>query len=179
MADQLHANTDPIEFDDATADALGSAMRGAASAIDGQVGSRQSYVSTASQEFRGHFSDLFTENASIAKSDGSTISDMMRTVAGWVDKMKAAAAEERERRRKAREWQEQQADRNGFEKWWDDTFGTGNPPDIENEPAPPFGPADVQPKPRQTPSPGAGGGEPARRRPSPRTSGPSPPVRRH
>ncbi|MCP1503200.1 RHS repeat-associated protein [Curtobacterium herbarum] len=158
MADQLHANTDPIEFDDATADALGSAMRGAASAIDGQVGSRQSYVSTASQEFRGHFSDLFTENASIAKSDGSTISDMMRTVAGWVDKMKAAAAEERERRRKAREWQEQQADRNGFEKWWDDTFGTGNPPDIENKPAPPFGPADVQPKPRQTPSPGAGGG---------------------
>ncbi|GAA1493542.1 DUF6531 domain-containing protein [Curtobacterium herbarum] len=158
MADQLHANTDPIEFDDATADALGSAMRSAASAIDGQVGSRQSYVSTASQEFRGHFSDLFTENASIAKSDGSTISDMMRTVAGWVDEMKTAAAEERERRRKAREWQEQQADRNGFEKWWDDTFGTGNPPDIENKPAPPFGPADVQPKPRQTPSPGAGGG---------------------
>ncbi|PZF63207.1 hypothetical protein DEJ33_14380 [Curtobacterium sp. MCPF17_047] len=107
MADQLHANTDPIEFDDATADALGSAMRSAASAIDGQIGSRQSYVSTASQEFRGHFSELFTENASVAKSDGTTISDMMRTVAGWVDQMKTAAAEERERRRQAREWQGQ------------------------------------------------------------------------
>ncbi|PZE37810.1 DUF6531 domain-containing protein [Curtobacterium sp. MCPF17_031] len=158
MADQLHANTDPIEFDVATADALGSAMRSAASAIDGQVGSRQSYVSTASQEFRGHFSELFTENASVAKSDGTTISDMMRTVAGWVDQMKTAAAEERERRRQAREWQEQQADRNGFEKWRDDFFGWGNPPDIENKPAPPFGPAEMQPKPRQTPSPGSGGG---------------------
>ncbi|PYY46543.1 DUF6531 domain-containing protein [Curtobacterium sp. MCBD17_023] len=158
MSGQLHANTDPIEFDDATADALASAMRGAASAIDGQIGSRQSYVSTASQEFRGHFSQLFTENATIAKSDGTTLSDLMRTVAGWVDQMKKLAAEERERRRQAREWQEQQAERNGFEKWWDDTFGTGNPPDIENKPAPPFGPAEMQPKPRQTPSPGSGGG---------------------
>ncbi len=155
---QLHANTDPIEFDDATADALASAMRSTARAIDGQAGSRQSYVSTASQEFRGHFAQLFRENASTAKIDGSTISDLMRTVAGWVDQMKKAAAEERERRREAREWQEQQADRNAVEKWWDDTFGTGNPPDIENKPAPPFGPADVQPKQRQTPSPGRGGG---------------------
>lgn len=158
MSGQLHANTDPIEFDNATADALASAMRSAASAIDGQLGSRQSYVSTASMEFRGHFSQLFTANASIAKSDASTISDMMRTVAGWVDEMKQAAAEERERRRKAREWEEQQADRNGFEKWRDDVFGTGNPPDIENEDAPSFPSADAQPKPRQTPSPGSGSG---------------------
>ncbi|UXN28850.1 hypothetical protein [Curtobacterium flaccumfaciens] len=52
----LHGN-EPVKFDNGTADALSTALNGAAESIEGQAGSRQSYVNTASQDFRGHFSE--------------------------------------------------------------------------------------------------------------------------
>ncbi len=112
---QIHANMDPIEFDDATADALQSAMKSAAGAINGQRGSRRSYVSTGSQEFRGRFAQLFSSNADVADSDAERIATALEKVAGWVGQMKEAAAKERDNRRRAREWQEREDGRNGFQ----------------------------------------------------------------
>jgi RHS repeat-associated protein len=155
---QIHANTDPIEFDNGTADALKSALTSAADAISGQAGSRQSYVTTASQEFRGHFSQLFTENAATASGDAKDIAHALRTVAGWVDKMKDAAATERANRKKAREWQEREDDRNGVQDFFNDTFHYDPMPQVENTKPPSFDPPSVTARQRQTPNPGSGGG---------------------
>ncbi|TDW49267.1 RHS repeat-associated protein [Curtobacterium sp. PhB25] len=156
MAD-LHGN-DPVKFDNGTADALSTALNGAAESIEGQAGSRQSYVTTASQEFRGHFSELFAQNASTAASDGSTIAANLRTVAGWVDKMKAAAERENARRKEARDWEAEYGDRNFFEWVHDKVAGAPVPPTVHHEDAPTFDQATGPSTPRQTPNPGSGGG---------------------
>ncbi|MDT0211659.1 DUF6531 domain-containing protein [Curtobacterium sp. BRD11] len=155
---QIHANMDPIEFDDATADALQSAMKSAAGAINGQRGSRRSYVSTASQEFRGRFAQLFSSNADVADSDADRIATALEKVAGWVGQMKEAAAKERDNRRRAREWQEREDERNGFQDLWNDTFHYDPMPDIKNDAPPTFEQPDVRARPRETPNPGSGGG---------------------
>ncbi|MFJ4076432.1 RHS repeat-associated protein [Curtobacterium sp. PhB137] len=156
MAD-LHGN-DPVKFDNGTADALSTALNGAAESIEGQAGSRQSYVTTATQEFRGHFSELFAQNASTAASDGSTIAANLRTVAGWVDKMKAAAERENARRKEARDWEAEYGDRNFFEWVHDKVAGAPVPPTVHHEDAPTFDQATGPSTPRQTPNPGSGGG---------------------
>ena len=155
MAD-LHGN-EPVEFDDATADALIHALNGSAESIDGQGGSRRSYVTTASQEFRGHFSDLFASNADKADNDGGTIADNLRTVAHWVQQMKEAAERENARRKKARDWYEEHEDRNFFEWLGDKWNGAPQPPEVHHEQAPTFAPAVGPTTPRETPSPGSGG----------------------
>ncbi|WP_156463507.1 DUF6531 domain-containing protein [Curtobacterium sp. Leaf183] len=155
---QIHANTDAIEFDDGTADALVSALNGAAESISGQAGSRRSYVTTASQEFRGHFSQRFAENATTATGDAKDIAAALRTVAGWVGTMKTAAATERANRKKAREWQAREDDRNGVQDFLNDTFHYDPMPQVENTKPPSFPAPPVSARPRQTPNPGAGGG---------------------
>lgn len=115
-------------------------------------------MTTASQEFRGHFSQLFTQNAGTASSDATNIVDALETIAGWIDTMKAAAADERARRKTAREWQEREDGRNGFQDFLNDTVHYDPMPTVENEPAPKFDPPAVTTKPRDTPNPGAGGG---------------------
>lgn len=155
---KIHANTDPIQFDNGTADALKSALTGAADAISGQEASRQGFVSIASQEFRGHFSQLFTENANTASGDADKIVSTLRTVAGWVDQMKEAAATERANRKKAREWQDREDERNGFQDFWNDTFHYDPMPQVENTKPPSFPAPDVKARQRQTPNPGASGG---------------------
>ncbi|MCJ1714542.1 DUF6531 domain-containing protein [Curtobacterium sp. VKM Ac-2922] len=155
---QIHANTDDIAFDDATAAALKTALTTSADAITSQSGSRQSYVSTASQEFRGRFADLFTQNAATAKNDAQSIADAMTAVAGWVQQMRDAATKERARRKTAREWQEREDGRNGLQDWANDTFHYDPMPDVKNEKAPSFPSPDVRAGTRQTPNPGTGGG---------------------
>jgi len=153
----LHGN-EPVKFDNGTADALSTALNDAAESIEGQAGSRQSYVTTASQEFRGHFSELFAQNAGTAKSDAEDIATNLRTVAGWVDQMKAAADRENARRKKARDWYAEYGDRNFFEWMHDKVAGAPEPPKVEHEDAPTFAPAGAKSTTRQTPNPGAGGG---------------------
>jgi len=156
MAD-LHGN-EPVEFDDATAEALIQALNGAAESIDGQAGTRRSYVTTASQEFRGHFSDLFASNADAADGDGGTIAGNLRTVARWVQQMQEAAEREDARRKKARDWYAEHEDRNFFEWVGDKLGGAPQPPEVHHEDPPSFDPADGPSTPRQTPDPGSGGG---------------------
>ncbi len=156
MAD-LHGN-EPVEFDNATADALIHALNGSAESIDGQSGSRTSYVTTAAQEFRGHFSDLFASNSDKAHNDGRTIADNLRTVATWVQQMKEAAERENARRKKARDWYEEHEDRNFIEWLGDRLHGAPQPPEVHHEAAPTFRPAGGPSSARDTPTPGSGGG---------------------
>ena len=52
-----------LTYDFGAADAVASAANAAASAVEGQAGSRASYVATAEQDFQGYFSELFAANA--------------------------------------------------------------------------------------------------------------------
>lgn len=153
----LHGN-EPVEFDNGTADALSQALNGAAESIEGQAGSRQSYVSTAAQEFRGHFSELFAANAQTARSDGSAIAANLRTVAGWVGQMQAAAERENARRKTARDWYEHHENRWVGEVVADWVTGNDQPPEVQHEDPPRFADATGPATPRQTPAPGSGGG---------------------
>ncbi|GGF42677.1 hypothetical protein GCM10011519_15710 [Marmoricola endophyticus] len=96
-----------------------------ASQIDGQAGSRASYVTTAMKDFEGHYSELFTTNANTAKADASEIASALRTTAGYVRDLVREAHEENKRRADARAWKKQH-DNRGFGGWLDDHFGDGD-----------------------------------------------------
>jgi RHS repeat-associated protein len=156
MADP--GGNEPVPFDDGTADALVTAFNDAASDIEGQSGSRSSLVTTASQEFRGLFSELFTTNAATAATGASALATSFRAIADFAGELKEAAKQENDRRRKAREWQQRQDDRNWFEERRDDLFGGEEMPREQPEPAPRLEPQSANVGTRETPAPGSGGG---------------------
>ncbi|MDY0945537.1 DUF6531 domain-containing protein [Frigoribacterium sp. CFBP9039] len=157
MGDPKGGN-EPVPFDNGTADALVTAFNNAADDIEGQSGSRSSLVTTASQEFRGLFSELFTTNAATAATGASTLATSFRAIADFAGELKEAAKQENDRRRKAREWQQRQDDRNGFEEWRDSIWGGEEMPREQPEPAPQLEPQDANVGTRETPAPGTGGG---------------------
>nr|WP_254456358.1 DUF6531 domain-containing protein [Paeniglutamicibacter quisquiliarum] len=149
-----------VEFDFGTANALIGAFRAAASKIEGQAGSRSSLVSAARTEFKGHFSQLFADNAGVASSDASELAARLREAADGAKQLKEQAHSENERRRLAREWKQRKDERdaNIFLNAVDAVFGEEDPPV-----GPPSAPVSVQASEprtgvRQTPNPGNGGG---------------------
>ena len=90
----LGAIEEDVPFDDGAADALITACRAAASAIDGQAGHRASLVATAMTDFRGRFSELFQTNAATAAGDGLELASRLREVATGAERLKEEAAKE-------------------------------------------------------------------------------------
>jgi len=150
---------EPLDFDYGTAESVATAFTNAASTVEGQTGSRASYVATALTDFRGRFSELFTTNASTASTDAGELATRLREVAGWADQLAESAREEDARRRRAREWQERHDSRNGWEQVGDFLFGEEEMPREPVGEAPTFAPAVLDPGTRETPPPGTGGGE--------------------
>ncbi|HEY9290710.1 MAG TPA: DUF6531 domain-containing protein, partial [Microlunatus sp.] len=160
MAD-LGAIDEDVPFDDGVADALIAACDGAAAKIEGQAGSRSSYVATASADFQGYFSRLFASNASVASADGTELAARLRQVATGARRLKSEAAKEQQRRQTARDWKREQDNRNIFEKGVDWAFGEDDPP-VGPPAAEPTIPVSAAPTGhRETPSPGSGGGSDA------------------
>ncbi len=157
MAD-LGAIEQDVPFDHAVAERLIALCDGAASTITGQSGSRRAWESTAAQDFRGHFADLFRDNQSTARADAAELADRLREVATGVRRLAEEARKEQERRQVAREWQRERENRNFLEKGHDFFFGEDTPP--VGAPAAPVDIPVSPPRsaPRQTPSPGSGGG---------------------
>lgn len=158
MAD-LGAIDEDVQFDAGAADALIAACTGAASVVEGQQGSRTSYVTTAMKDFKGHFADLFSENAASAQSDAHELSARLKEVATGARRLKEEAAKEQKRRETARAWKKQQDDQNILEKGWHSVFGGDDSPPV----GPPAAPVSIpvspsRNSPRKTPSPGGGGG---------------------
>ncbi|WIE62308.1 DUF6531 domain-containing protein [Curtobacterium sp. MCLR17_032] len=148
----------PLEFDNATADALVAELTSTADTIEGQSASRASYVTTAATDFRGHFADLFGQNATTAATDATRLTGTLREVAGWVRILKTAAEQENARRKRARDWQKEHDDRNLLEVGHDWLFGEDKPPSEAPEPEPVFQSSTPPAGTRQTPTPGSGGG---------------------
>lgn len=161
MGDELSGIEQDVPFDFGAAEALSAAADDAAGTVDGQLGSRNVFVSVAMQEFRGFFSTLFQDNASTAAADARELADRLREVAEGARRLAEEAQKEQERRETARAWKAEQDSRSGLEKVGDGIgdFFTG-----EDEPpvGPPASPIEVpvaapRSTPRQTPASGTGG----------------------
>lgn len=159
------ANLEDVQFNNATADAYASACRSAANTIRGQIGTRSTAVETGKTEFRGYFSDLFSDNALIASGDATELSEALDHVATQIDFLKDEAAKENERRRVAREWAQEEASESGLEKFGEGalevvSLGTS---DVNDKPAGPQSAPEPDPitatsRPRETPERGSGAG---------------------
>ncbi|WP_432477897.1 DUF6531 domain-containing protein [Nocardioides sp. GXQ0305] len=157
MAD-LGAIEEDVRFDYGAADRLASLCDSAAGVIDGQAGSRASWKNTALTEFRGHFSQLFRSNASVAAADAAELADRLREVAGFTRRLKEEAEKEQERRETARQWKQEQDDRNLWDKGVDAVFGGDDPPVGPPAAEPTFPVSASRNGTRETPAPGSGGG---------------------
>ncbi|WP_375430763.1 DUF6531 domain-containing protein [uncultured Friedmanniella sp.] len=147
-----------VIFDDGVADALIATCQDAATAIEGQSGSRLSWQITAQVDFAGYFSRLFAANATVAAGDAVELGHRLREVATGAQRRKEGARLEQQRREVARAWKVQHDQRSGGNKVGDWLSGGDDPP---------FGPPAEEPtiavsppvnRSRATPPPGSGGG---------------------
>ncbi|SYZ32518.1 Hypothetical protein PROPAUS_0399, partial [Propionibacterium australiense] len=153
----LGAYDEPVPFDDGAADTLKSAATALSGTLKDQTTSRSGWASTALAEFRGHYADVFESNAKAASTDCTSIASALDDLAAEVEALKEAAAAERERRRKAKEWADRQEKEWAIKSWWDDRVGTDKPP-VGAEHVPMPEPHDPVTTPWSEPAPGAAGG---------------------
>ena len=149
-----------VEFDFGVSSAVKRAFRAEATTVAGQRASRASWRTTGLTDFRGHFSQVFSDNGNTQLTDLDEVVEALRKVATEIEKVEQAAREENQRRATAREWAQRQANRNGFEKWIQEHItGEEDPPAVTLSDS---GPKTSVPQPRsgqrQTPPPGSGGG---------------------
>ena len=149
-----------VEFDFGVSSAVKDSFRAEATRLSGQRGSRAVARTTGLTDFKGHFSEVFRTNGQTQLSDLDEVAAALRLVTTKVEELEQAAREENQRRKVAREWAQEQADRSGAHKWLDDhVFGNDDPPAVTLSDS---GPSASVPQParaaRQTPPPGSGGG---------------------
>lgn len=148
-----------VEYDFGVSASLRTAFTNAANALEGQRGSRSTYRTDGLTDFKGHFSQVFSDNGTQQLADLDEIVTNLKLVATKVSELETAAREENGRRAQARAWAERLANRNGWDKFWDSLFGEEDPP-VTN--LTDTGPSQsvTSPTPRQpeTPAPGSGGG---------------------
>ncbi|MFC7623789.1 polymorphic toxin-type HINT domain-containing protein [Microlunatus sp. GCM10028923] len=157
--DKLKGTPD-VTYDFGVSSEVKSAFRAVANTLSGQRGDRSTWRSTGLEQFDGHFSEIFKTNGTTQLGDLDEVVTALRAVATKLEDVEQAAREENQRRKTAREWAQRQADRSGFEKGWDDFWGTGeDPPDVNiKETGPAQHVSAPASKPRETPAPGSGGG---------------------
>ena len=124
----MNLNTEEVKYDDATSDALAGACRTIAQNIDGALPPLKNSLTTALEDFVGHYADIAAANIDTTISDGRNIANVFRQLADVVDHLKEAAQKEKRNRELMREY-EKKYDGNwgGFRKWWDSIFGEGAP----------------------------------------------------
>ena len=124
----MKLNTEEVKYDDATSDALAGACRTIAQNIDGALPPLKNSLTTALEDFVGHYADIAAANIDTTISDGRNIANVFRQLADVVDRLKEAAQKEKRNRELMREY-EKKYDGNwgGFRKWWDSIFGEGAP----------------------------------------------------
>jgi hypothetical protein len=153
----LGAIHEPVPFDFGVASALVTACRTAASAVDGQVGDRYSFVHTGSVDFKGLFSELFAQNALTAAGDATEVAMSLRAMADGAERLATEARAEQQRRDTAKAWVAQQKARSNWDKVTDWVKGGDDPP-VTAGAEPRSVPVAAAPtRPRQTPHPAAGG----------------------
>lgn len=124
----MNLNTEEVKYDDATSDALAGACRTVAQNIDGALPPLKNSLTTALEDFVGHYADIAAVNIDTTISDGRNIANVFRQLADVVDRLKEAAQKEKRNRELMREYEKKYDDNwGGFRKWWDSIFGEGAP----------------------------------------------------
>lgn len=129
MNDVLRGISEDVRFNHAAASSLATGCRNAATAIDGQAGSRASWVTHGMVDFSGYYSQLFQQNGTIQAGDATRLAAALRDVATKVDYLAGSARAEQERRETARAWRQRQQEQG----WWDDVvnwFTGGEAPPV-------------------------------------------------
>ncbi|GAB3740597.1 hypothetical protein GCM10028864_04500 [Microlunatus parietis] len=148
-----------VTYDFGVSGEVKSAFRAVANTLSGQRGDRSTWRETGLEQFDGRFSEIFKTNGTTQLGDLDEVVTALRAVATKLEDVEEAAREENQRRKTAREWAQRQADRSGFEKGWDEFWGTGeDPPDVNiKETGPAQRVSAPASRPRETPAPGSGG----------------------
>lgn len=124
----MNLNTEEVKYDDATSDALAGACRTVAQNIDSALPPLKNSLTTALEDFVGHYADVAAANIDTTISDGRNIANVFRQLADVVDRLKEAAQKEKRNRELMREYEKKYDDNwGGFRKWWDSIFGEGAP----------------------------------------------------
>ena len=120
----MNLNTEEVKYDDATSDALAGACRTVAQNIDSALPPLKNSLTTALEDFVGHYADIAATNIDTAISDGRNIANVFRQLADVVDRLKEAA----QKRKSGTVNSCVSTRRNmmvtggGFRKWWDSIF---------------------------------------------------------
>ena len=124
----MNLNTEEVKYDDATSDALAGACRTVAQNIDSALPPLKNSLTTALEDFVGHYADIAAANIDTTISDGRNIANVFRQLADVVDRLKEAAQIEKRNRKLMRDYEEKfKGDWREFYKWWDSIFGDGAP----------------------------------------------------
>ena len=115
-----YANKEDVVFNDEVSDKLANACRKVAQNIDNAMPGLKSSLTTALEDFEGHYAEVTGSNIDTAISDGRDIATIFRQLARVVDNLKEAAHKEQANRRKAREYESEWF---GLHKKWDDFWG--------------------------------------------------------
>ncbi len=156
--DELKGMPD-VEFNFDTSSTVKAAFRAAATDAEAQRSDRSTWRSEGLKEFKGHFSEVFSQNGTTQLGDLTEVVAALRSVASKIEDVEEAAQEENRRRKNARDWAQRQDDRNALERGWDNVFGGEDPPDTNiQDSGPSASAAAPQSGTRETPTPGSGGG---------------------
>ena len=115
-----YANKEDVVFNNEVSDNLANACRKVAQNIDNAMPGLKSSLTTALEDFEGHYAEVTASNIDTAVSDGRDIANMFCQLASVVDQLKEAAHKEQANRQKARDYENEWF---GFHKAWDDFWG--------------------------------------------------------
>ena len=115
-----YANKEDVVFNNEVSDNLAKACRKVAQNINNAMPGLKSSLTTALEDFEGHYAEVTASNIDTAVSDGRDIANIFCQLASVVDQLKEAAHKEQENRRKAREYENEWF---GLHKAWDDFWG--------------------------------------------------------
>lgn len=115
-----YANKEDVVFNNEVSNKLADACRKVAQNIDDAMPGLKSSLTTALEDFEGHYAEVTASNIDTAVSDGRDIANIFRQLASVVDQLKEAAQKEQDNRRKAREYENEWF---GLHKAWDDFWG--------------------------------------------------------
>lgn len=88
-----------VRFNHSAASTLASRCRTAANRIDGQAGSRATWVNHALTDFRGYYAALFRGNGSVQAADARLLAARLREVASGVEQLAREARSEQQPQR--------------------------------------------------------------------------------
>lgn len=80
----MNLNTEEVKYDDATSDALAGACRTVAQNIDSALPPLKNSLTTALEDFVGHYADIAAANIDTTISDGRDIANVFRQLADVV-----------------------------------------------------------------------------------------------